>query len=612
MLRRPRTPTLPAALLILGALLGARSLRADAELLDRAYISPADGTRRVYQVRTPSGYDGTSRLPAVLFLHGRGGSMASFQSAGYAAEADARGAVLIFWQGRYDLSIGAFSTQYVDGVNGIPDETDVLACLADSLASFRIDPDRVHLVGFSQGGKGALLIGLKNPDLFASVCEGAGPSDAFEGQIWSPASRFSRAAEGTTSRDRARRSRPLVHRSPRASTSGTRGTCRSTSRTVRGRIRRPRLGGALPLPQHAPHRGHARFADARGSVPRSPNFTSAIRRLRLPDVLPAGSRPRRQGGFSTPGRSSTSCSGEDADAPPAASSRRRTTRWNGAYYWARLGGPRRRTERLRAWTRPPTLPATRSRCGSPGVRAPTSTSSMPGSIPAAADAARGRWPREPLASRARFRRSSACFETASSRRGNGIRRAAPTSSCRLPRASGRGAEDRSRSVGRFSTAISLVPALVDAAGLGGAQFRTELTLTNLSPLPLAIRRCCWMEAARRRRSCCPRSRPGVPVGYSFRARRATGRAAPLRFGSWAERRACSSARRASSARSRTAGPTACRFPSAPCASPSSTPANGSISSARLRRVLLASTSLFSLPSRTCPRRLRCSIPRASS
>ncbi|MGZ6989177.1 MAG: hypothetical protein ACXVH0_09480, partial [Thermoanaerobaculia bacterium] len=147
-------------ILLLFAVFGASPLLGRPILYDRTYMSPADGVVRVYEVRTPAGYDGISQMPAALFLHGRGGSMASFQSDGYEAEADARGFVLVFWQGRFDSTIPALSTQYVDGVNGIPDETDVLACLADALASFRIDPDRVHLVGFSQGGKGALLIGL--------------------------------------------------------------------------------------------------------------------------------------------------------------------------------------------------------------------------------------------------------------------------------------------------------------------------------------------------------------------------------------------------------------------------------------------------------------------
>src|ERR1035437_1643512 len=135
---------------------------------------------RAYDVWTPSRYDGTRPLPMILFLHGRGGSTGSFEQSSYESAADANGYVLVFWQGRWQPEIGAFSTLYVDGANGIPDETDVLACLGAALAGFAIDPARVHLAGFSQGGKGALLLGLKNPARFASVVEGAGPSDRSE------------------------------------------------------------------------------------------------------------------------------------------------------------------------------------------------------------------------------------------------------------------------------------------------------------------------------------------------------------------------------------------------------------------------------------------------
>jgi poly(3-hydroxybutyrate) depolymerase len=178
------------------ALLGAGPLLGQPILYERTYVSPADGVVRVYEARMPAGYDGVSKIPAALFLHGRGGDRRSFQTEGYFAGADAHGFALVFWEGRFDYTIGAYSTQYVDGVNGIPDETDVLACLTDALASFPIDPDRVHLVGFSQGGKGALLIGLKNPDRFASIVDGSGPSDAFEGQLWSPGFPDFRAAAG--------------------------------------------------------------------------------------------------------------------------------------------------------------------------------------------------------------------------------------------------------------------------------------------------------------------------------------------------------------------------------------------------------------------------------
>lgn len=156
-------------------------------VVSATYRSPADGVLRTYALRVPAGWDGSSLLPAILLLHGRGGSMWQFQGASYLSEADARGAVLVFWQGRIvPGGIGVPSTHYVDGADGVPDETDVLACLDDALARAPVDPDRVALAGFSQGGRGALTVGLLNPSRFAALVDAAGPTDAFQGQLWSP------------------------------------------------------------------------------------------------------------------------------------------------------------------------------------------------------------------------------------------------------------------------------------------------------------------------------------------------------------------------------------------------------------------------------------------
>ena len=153
-----------------------------------SYRSPADGVERGYALRVPRGWDGTGLLPAILLLHGRGGTVRQFQRTPYFDAADARGAVLVFWEGRIAPGgAGVPSTHYVDGADGVPDETDVLACLDDALARAPIDPDRVALAGFSQGGRGALGIGLLNPSRFAALVDAAGPTDAFQGQLWSPA-----------------------------------------------------------------------------------------------------------------------------------------------------------------------------------------------------------------------------------------------------------------------------------------------------------------------------------------------------------------------------------------------------------------------------------------
>ena len=86
-------------------------------LVTLPYVSPADGAAREYAFRIPETWDGTSPLPAVLFLHGRGGTRRQFQRPEIFAEADARGALLVSWEGRIvPGGTGVPSTEYVDGV----------------------------------------------------------------------------------------------------------------------------------------------------------------------------------------------------------------------------------------------------------------------------------------------------------------------------------------------------------------------------------------------------------------------------------------------------------------------------------------------------------------
>ncbi len=185
------TKSLPAAALLAALLLAASSTAAyplpPGGLVPLSYRSPADGVERNYDLRIPATWDGATLLPAILLLHGRGGTKQQFERNEYYAEADARGAVLVFWEGRRVPATGGIpSTYYVDGANGVPDETDILACLDSAATWAPIDPDRVTLAGFSQGGRGALGIGLLNPTRFAALVDAAGPTDAFQGQLWSP------------------------------------------------------------------------------------------------------------------------------------------------------------------------------------------------------------------------------------------------------------------------------------------------------------------------------------------------------------------------------------------------------------------------------------------
>ena len=145
-------PLLAAGLLAALPLLGGAA-RGDVPLVPGKiatvpYVSPADGAARSYDIRVPAGWDGRSRLPAVLLLHGRGGTRRQFELPGYQYAADAKGAVLVFWEGRIVPGGSGYpTTEYVDGADRVPDETDVLACLDDALARAPIDPNRVALIG---------------------------------------------------------------------------------------------------------------------------------------------------------------------------------------------------------------------------------------------------------------------------------------------------------------------------------------------------------------------------------------------------------------------------------------------------------------------------------
>jgi len=139
----------------------------------------ADGTR-VYAPAT-----GPERLPLIVFLHGFGGSGAELAEALHLTEmADAFGFAYIAPEGVLDHSGRRFWNADPACCNFDDIEVDHIAALAEwigrAAAHPRVDPRRVYLVGFSNGGFMAHRAGCEMSSRLAGIVSiaGAFPSDA--------------------------------------------------------------------------------------------------------------------------------------------------------------------------------------------------------------------------------------------------------------------------------------------------------------------------------------------------------------------------------------------------------------------------------------------------
>ncbi len=133
----------------------------------RAYRSRIDGSVQPYAVWVPPGYD--PLLPGRLdvVLHGRNSRLneVSFLAAAERSAAGGPGYLVLEVFGR------------TNNAYRWAGEADVFEALAAVRRSYRFDPDRVVLRGFSMGGAGAWHLGLHHPDRWAAMEAGAGFTD---------------------------------------------------------------------------------------------------------------------------------------------------------------------------------------------------------------------------------------------------------------------------------------------------------------------------------------------------------------------------------------------------------------------------------------------------
>lgn len=138
------------------------------------------GHDRSYLIHVPPGYDGGRPLPLIILLHGESGSAQAFEEqTGFSRLADREGFIAVYPNGLGVLGLargwnaghccGRAQSEGLDDVALVSELIDVLE------AELAVDPDRVFVVGYDNGGMLAYRIGATLSDKVAAVAAvGAG------------------------------------------------------------------------------------------------------------------------------------------------------------------------------------------------------------------------------------------------------------------------------------------------------------------------------------------------------------------------------------------------------------------------------------------------------
>ena len=130
-----------------------------------------DGTTRHYLAYRPAGLNGPA--PLVLAFHGYGGSAEGMeQSFGWDEEADRNAFVVVYPDGT-DRSFNAGTCCGTSVETGVDDVAAAEAMIDDVSAAIAVDPDRVYVTGFSNGGMMSYRLACESAR-FAAIAPVAG------------------------------------------------------------------------------------------------------------------------------------------------------------------------------------------------------------------------------------------------------------------------------------------------------------------------------------------------------------------------------------------------------------------------------------------------------
>ncbi len=134
-----------------------------------------EGSALNYVSITPTGYDESQSYPVIIMVHGFGASM--YDLAGLAPAINQTGYVYLCPNGTVPLDIGGgqigFGWTTPGGFND-PEEARSTeeafeAFMEEMREPYKLEPGKVLIIGFSQGGGLAYRYGLPRPDVFAGI-----------------------------------------------------------------------------------------------------------------------------------------------------------------------------------------------------------------------------------------------------------------------------------------------------------------------------------------------------------------------------------------------------------------------------------------------------------
>ncbi len=154
---------------------------------DKEFSLKCDGLERRYIVHTPAGWDGQSRLPLVISLHGGMGRGALQRTmTGFNEVADRHKFMVVYPDGtgpvihrpiRGDVSILTWNAGRCCGsaVKEKVDDVGFVRAMIDRLAQqFPVDTDRVYATGFSNGSMMTNRLGAELSDKLAAIAPVSG------------------------------------------------------------------------------------------------------------------------------------------------------------------------------------------------------------------------------------------------------------------------------------------------------------------------------------------------------------------------------------------------------------------------------------------------------